>query len=307
MKSSEKSSPRSPARSAPNRAKKSNITEGIEQDSDAKSPDSIIAAPGSDALGKGGASVFARSFGVLEYVVRIGRPVLPAEIADHLDLPKPTVYRMIEQFEALGFLYRPFSSRRISVGPRLNDLAFDILRYSVQYAPRRQILQGLVDEVGETCNIGTLEGGQIVYFDRVEATRWPLRLNFHIGSRVPLHCTAIGKLFLAFLPDAKRTALLKRLDFVPYTAHTLTTPAALEDELVRIRHERLSVDREEYLAGVVCIAAPVFNARGEITAGIAIQAPAARMPVTDAYRHRVALIAAARSLTDSFITTPQSD
>ncbi len=307
MKSSEKSNPRSTARSTPTRAKKPNSTERPDQDVDAETPDSMIAAPGTDALGKGGTSVFARSFGVLEYVVRIGRPVLPAEIADHLDLPKPTVYRMIEQFEALGFLYRPFSSRRISVGPRLNDLAFDILRYSVQYAPRRQILQGLVDEVGETCNIGTLEGGQIVYFDRVEATRWPLRLNFHIGSRVPLHCTAIGKLFLAFLPDAKRIALLKRLDFVTYTAHTLTTPAALDDELVRIRHERLSVDREEYLAGVVCIAAPVFNVRGEITAGVAIQAPAARMPVTDAYRHRVALIAAARSLTDSFVTTPQSD
>jgi DNA-binding IclR family transcriptional regulator len=307
MKSSEKSTPRSKTRSTTRRAEKHDNSRPLDQDGVLEAVDIQIAAYSADALGKGGTSVFARSFGVLEYVVRIGRPVLPAEIADHLDLPKPSVYRMIEQFEALGFLYRPFSSRRISVGPRLNDLAFDILRYSVQYAPRRQILQGLVDEVGETCNIGTLEGGQIVYFDRVEATRWPLRLNFHIGSRVPLHCTAIGKLFLAFLPDAKRAALLKRLDFVPYTAQTLTTPAALEDELVRIRHERLSVDREEYLAGVVCIAAPMFNARGEVTAGLAIQAPAARMPVADAYRHRVALIAAARALTDSFVTSRQSD
>ncbi len=307
MKSSPKPTPRNTSRKSARGAETPVPAEWFEPDTDSETGDLNALASGADALGKGGTSVFARSFGVLEYVVRIGRPVLPVEIADHLDLPKPTVYRMIEQFEALGFLYRPFSSRRISVGPRLNDLAFDILRYSVQYAPRRQILQGLVDEVGETCNIGTLEGGQIVYFDRVEATRWPLRLNFHIGSRVPLHCTAIGKLFLAFLPDAKRAGLLKRLDFVPHTAQTLTTPAALEDELVRIRHERLSVDREEYLAGVVCIAAPVFNARGEITAGVAIQAPAARMPVSDAYRHRVPLIAAARALTDSFVTSPQSD
>lgn len=250
---------------------------------------------------KAGPSVFARSFGVLEYVVRVGRPVLPAEIAEQLDLPKPTVYRMIEQFEAQGFLYRPFASRRITAGPRLTDLAFDILRCSVQYAPRRQILRGLVEDVGETCNIGTLDGEHIVYFDRVEATHWPLRLNFHIGSRVPLHCTAIGKLFLAFLPEQKRTALLSQLECIPYTPQTLTTPAALEEEINRIRHERLSLDREEYLAGVVCIAAPAFNVRGEIVAGVAIQAPAARMSAADAYRHRVALISAARALSESFV------
>lgn len=255
---------------------------------------------------KAGASVFARSFGVLEYVVRAERPVQPAEIAESLDLPKPTVYRMIEQFEAQGFLYRPFASRRITVGPRLTDLAFDILRSTVQYAPRRQILRGLVEEVGETCNIGTLDGEHIVYFDRVEATHSPLRLNFHIGSRVPLHCTAIGKLFLAFLPEQKRTALLHKLELTPYTPQTLTTPAALEDELDRIRHERLSLDREEYLAGVVCIAAPALNVRGEIVAGVAIQAPAARMPVADAYRHRVALVAAARALSESFRANHES-
>ena len=259
-----------------------------------------------DTDAKGGPGVFVRAFAVLEYVIRAGRPVSPTDIADHLDLPKPSVYRMIDQFEASGFLHRPFSSRRITVGPRLTDLAFDILRSSVQYAPRRQILNSLVGEVGETCNIGTLDGDQIVYFDRVEATHWPLRLHFRIGSRVPLYCTAIGKLFLAFLPDAKREMLLSKMQLVPYTANTLTTRAALEEELERIRREHLSVDREEFLVGVVCIAAPIVNARGAITAGVAIQAPAVRMPVSDAYRYRTALVSAAQALSESLSAGEQS-
>ena len=247
-----------------------------------------------------GAGVFQRSFAVLEYVVRAGRPVTPADIAEHLDLPKPTVYRMIEQFEAQGLLHRRFSSKGIAIGPRLADFAFDILRSSVQYGPRRLILNALVSEIGETCNIGTLEGSEIVYFDRVEATHWPLRLHFHIGSRVPLYCTAIGKLFLAFLPERQRASMLSRLDLQRVTPHTITTLSGLEAEIGSIRREGLSVDREEYLLGVVCLAAPIFNARREITAGIAIQAPAARMPSADAYRHRGALLVAARALGESF-------
>lgn len=268
----------------------------------------LVEAPETDLVGepdlgrpveRDSPSVFLRSFAVLDYVVRVGRPVLAADIANHLGLPKPTVYRMIEQFETEGFLYRTFMNRHIAVGPRLADFAFDILRNSVQYAPRRQILNNLVSKVGETCNVGTLDGSEIVYFDRVEATHWPLRLHFHIGSKVPLHCTAIGKLFLAYLPESKSAALKEHIELTPFTNATITTMSGLQAELDRVRTDGLSVDREEYIAGVVCIAAPIFNARQEITAGIAIQAPAARMPVSDAYRYSAALQSAAHALCEA--------
>lgn len=251
--------------------------------------------------------VFQRSFSILDYVVRAGGPVSPADVAEQLGLPKPTVYRMIEQLEGQGFLQRQFAARRIVVGPRLVDFAFGVIHSSVQYAPRRQILNSLVAEVGETCNIGTLDGSQIVYFDRVEAAHWPVRLHLTIGSHVPLHCTAIGKLFLAFLPRSKRTSLLAQLELTSYTGATITTVAALEAELDRIRQEGLSVNREEYLSGVVALAAPVFDMRRHLVAGIAIQAPASRMPVADAYRYRIPLLEAARRLGESFLTIDQND
>ncbi|MCU4161829.1 hypothetical protein AiwAL_17270 [Acidiphilium sp. AL] len=166
--------------------------------------------PGVDAQAR--TSVFVHSFGVLAYVMKVRRPVSSTEIADHLKLLKPNVYRMIEQFEVQDFLYRKFITRRVTAGLRLADFAFDVLRSSVQYAPRRQILSTQVAEVGETCNVGRLDGNRIIYFDRVEATDWPLRLYFSIGSWVPLHCTAIGELFPAFLPDQKRATLLDQLE-----------------------------------------------------------------------------------------------
>lgn len=246
------------------------------------------------------AGVFQRSFAMLEFVVRRAAPVAPVEIAEALALPKPTTYRLIESFERQGLLRRPFGSKRVTVGPRLTDLAFDILRASVQYAPRRMILEAIVTDVGETCNIGTLDANEIVYLDRVEAKHWPLRLQFGIGSRVPLHCTAIGKLFLAFLPPEQRRSLLDNLELRAFTATTITERARLDEELASIRAGTLSIDREEYLLGVVCAAYPVFNRGGDIRAGIAIQAPAARLPASEIGRHRERLMQAAAQLSSSF-------
>jgi IclR family acetate operon transcriptional repressor len=264
-------------------------------------PDSSQAKSAEELDGRLKVNVFQRSFAVLEYVVRAGHSVAPSDIAEHLSLPKPTVYRMIESFEANGFLRRQFASRRISIGPRLADFGFDVVRASIQYAPRRSILNALVCEVGETCNVGTLEGNEIVYLDRVEAKHWPLRLNFHIGSRVPLHCTAIGKLFLAFLPVNQREKLLAAIEMTALTPHTITDRAVLEAELQTVIADGLSVDSEEYTIGVVCVAAPIFNKKGEIQAGVAIQAPSARMTVKDAQLHRAALQEAAKQIGASFM------
>lgn len=252
------------------------------------------------AAAEQGAGVFQRSFAMLELIVRSGAPLASTEIAEALGIPKPTAYRMIEGFERQGLVRRQFASKRVTVGPRLTDLAFDIMRASVQYAPRRMILESLVRSVGETCNVGTLDASEIVYLDRVEAKHWPLRLQFGIGSRVPLHCTAIGKLFLAFLPDRQRRELLGGLDLRAMTPATLTDGKALQAELAAIRERGVSVDAEEYIVGVVCVAAPIFNGAGQIRAGLAVQAPSARMSTDQALALRDELIAAATQLSASF-------
>ncbi len=251
-----------------------------------------------DVLALSGAA--ERCFAILEYAAASGHPLTPIEISEALGLPRPSAYRLIDTLERLGFLSRQGSTRRISIGPRLTDLAFQVLRASVQYGPRRLILASLVRSIGETGNIGTLDRDEIVYLDRVEADHWPLRLQFKIGSRVPLYCTAIGKLFLALLPQERAKTLLDSLQLVPFTEHTIVDRQALEVELQRIRQEGIALDREEYIAGVVCIAAPILNKKSEIQAAVAIQAPAARMSVEQALGYRDLLIEAASQLGLSF-------
>jgi IclR family transcriptional regulator, acetate operon repressor len=246
------------------------------------------------------AGVTDRSFSILEFVAAAGRPLSASEISEALCLPKPSTYRLIESLERSGFISRQGSARRVSTGPRLTDLAFNVLKSSLRHAPRRQVLDELVKEVGETCNIGALDRNEIVYVDRVESEHWPLRLQFKIGSKVPLHCTAIGKLFLAFLPEERSRLMLDRLTFESYTPNTITTRKALDAELEEIRKEGLSVDREEYIAGVVCIAAPILDRNRNIQAAVAMQAPAARMSIAQALARRESLARAAYQLSQSF-------
>jgi DNA-binding IclR family transcriptional regulator len=117
---------------------------------------------------------------------------------------------------------------------------------------------------------------------------------------VPLHCSAIGKLFLALAASPRRRRLLQSMELRRFTDSTITDSARLETELRQIRKEQVSFDREEYLVGVVCMAVPVIGKTGEMLAALAIQAPQARMNVQTARRHLPALRHAAAELAEIF-------
>ena len=236
---------------------------------------------------------------VLETLATSNRSLTVAELATSLGISRPQAHRIVAALEKEGVLARHPRSGRLIFGLRLTRAVLRIAGLSPLPALWRPVLQGIVDEVGETCNLLVFPAATPTYLDRVEA-RWPLSLHFRIGSRVPLHCTAIGKLFLAYLPEPQRRSLLENIELPLCTPATITGLPALEKELAAIRKEGLSIDREEYLLGVVCCAVPIFNTNGDIRAGVAIQAPAARLSASGIGRHRDRLIQAADQLTGSF-------
>jgi len=247
-------------------------------------------------------SATARSFAILEHVAKSRAPVDVLDIIASLKLPKATAYRLVDWFVTQGYLLREPGRRRLIIGPKLTNLAFGALSSSMRNDTPHVVLQRLVHTLNETCNIGTLLNGEVVYLDRVEAEDWPLRLHYTSGSRVPLHCSAIGKLYLALAAAPRRRRLLQNLELRRFTEQTITDGVRLDAELRQIRKEQVSFDREEYLAGVICIAVPVVGKNGELLAALAIQAPEARMNVHIARRHLPALRNAATELAEIFQT-----
>jgi len=240
-----------------------------------------------------------RAFALLEHVARASAAVSLQDLTEAVALPKPTVYRMLNVLEAAGLVMREPDGRRVVAGPRLERLALGVLMNESARAPRHAILQRLVAEVGETVNLTILEKGEVVYLDRVESA-WPLRMTLQPGSRVPLHCTASGKLLLAHLQTARRRRVVAELALTRYTDHTIVDRRKLEAELAAIRRAGFATDNEEYLAGLVCVAVPVVIARGRVAASVAVHAPVARLSLVQALGLAPALKRAADALAASF-------
>ena len=147
------------------------------------------------------------------------RPLGVSELGVLLGLPKPTAHRIVRMLESEGLLQREPGSRRYVPGTRMVRLGLDIVAASMVGAPRHAVLKSLSQEIGETCNFGVMAGSHVVYLDRVESA-WPFGLRFEPGSRVPLHCTSMGKLFLSQLPAAKRATILRSIPLYRYTENT---------------------------------------------------------------------------------------
>ena len=244
--------------------------------------------------GQGGGPTL-KVFAVLETVTSAPRPLAIAELTTLLGVPKPTMHRIVRQLDAEGLLQREPHSRVYGPGPRLLSFALGAVRASMRSAPRHAVLEALSAKVGETCNFGMIAGTAVLYLDRVEAS-WPFGLKFESGSRVPLHCTSVGKLLLSVMPRKRRDELIRATTLARYTENTITDPNMLHVELEEIRKRGYSIDNQEFLAGVVCLAVPVRDQKGGVCAGLAISAPHARMSVPEAIAHLPTMEEAARQL-----------
>ena len=166
-------------------------------------------------------------------------------------------------------------------------------------APRHAILQALSDEVGETCNCTMLDGNHTVYFDRVESN-WPYRIQLPVGSHLPLHCTASGKLFLAFMQARPRRRLITAAPLKSFTDSTITDVKLLTEELKRIKSNGFGVDNEEFMDGMVAVSVPIFNNSGEICFTTAIHAPTVRKSLESLKEHLPLLQEAAKAMAASY-------
>lgn len=234
----------------------------------------------------------ARSLALLSIVAAREGPVSLAELSARTALPKASAHRLCEQLVETGFLARDFAERSYIGGRALQQLAYDTLNHGAARGLRHEVLAELVGRIGETCNFTMLDGVSVLYLDRVEAP-WPLRLTLDVGSHVPLHCTASGKLFLAQMPPAARDALIAQLPLPKMTRNTIVSAKSLRAECDRIAEQGYACDREEFITGLIAVAVPVQGADGASRAAIAVHGPVARLSMADAVAQLPALQAAA--------------
>jgi DNA-binding IclR family transcriptional regulator len=236
-----------------------------------------------------------RLFSLLEAIAAKDQLFSLPSLVEETALPKPTLHRMLQQLEAAGLVQRQGDGRHYSTGLRLRRLAENLLLNNTYHGAQHLVLRHLVDELGESCNITALAGSEVIYLDRVE-TAAPLRFYLQPGSRVPVHCSASGKIFLSEMTPSQRQRLLAHAPLEAFTPKTLTQMEQLEQEIKQIKRQGFALDNEEFLPGLLCVAMLVPNASGRSNLCVAVQAPIMRLTVDKAMQLLTPLHRAAEAL-----------
>ncbi len=248
-------------------------------------------------------SIALRAFSALECVVGSSLPLSLDEITSRLGLPKPTVFRILNLLNEAGLLHRDAASKRFTAGPRLTAFAVDLWRNASLRVQWHRALEIAVAEIGESCNLTLLENDRVLYIDRVE-TSHPLRLHLENGTRVPLHCTASGKLFLSQMSSEEVRTILGEEPYERFTATTITGFKALEAELEKTRRTSVGVHDSELFADSVAIAVPIADRAGRYFAAVAMHAPASRASIRSAMKSLPALHRAAETIVATMGPSP---
>lgn len=215
-----------------------------------------------------------QGFAILDAVADAGKDGLTfSQAAAASGVPKASAHRLMRELVTLGALDYQRASRRYRGGMQLARLGARVLADHDFRSVARPHLQALQAATGHVATLGILDDGDGVYIDKIDSGDFGIRLHSEIGKRFPLHCTAMGKMLLAHADrETQRRALGRKLRV--FTENTISTPARLRRALDEALAQGYAVDREEITRGLICVAAPVFGADGNVEGAMSATLPA---------------------------------
>ncbi|MFB6837937.1 IclR family transcriptional regulator [Streptomyces sp. NPDC056361] len=217
-----------------------------------------------------------RAFDVLELFLQGDGTLSAPEITRRLGLPRTTTHELVSTLAARNYLVPvPEQPGRYRLGVRTYQLGS---RYAEQLdlaAEGRQVAHEVAESCGETVHVALLEDTDVIYVAKVDSTH-AVRMVSAAGRRLPAHCTAVGKMLLAVLPEAELDERLEGRELVAMTPRSLTDPDVLRAALAEIRILGVALERQESNPDVSCVAAPVRDRSGRVVAALSISVPVHR-------------------------------
>lgn len=217
------------------------------------------------------------------------------QIAETLGMPKSNVHAVVSTLSAIGLLTGN-ARGRYRLGWKLLTLS-ERMRASVDVATHaRPVMRRLGEATREQVLLAVLDRDRVLYIERVEGTHPTVRLaGVRIGARVPVHCTAAGKVLVADLQPRDARQLLAGQPMLACTSRTIQSVDEYEAELTKVRAQGLAYDHGEAVPDVCCVAAPVYDAYGMVIAALSVSVPGYRFE-RNAVGLRDALVTATESL-----------
>lgn len=217
-----------------------------------------------------------KALALLEQIGETEDGLALSDLAQRVGLPPSTAHRLLTTLERRRFVQFDNSQRRWCIGVQCFTVGSAFL-------PRRDLvrtalpfMRQLMETSGETVNLAVESNGEAVFLAHVESNEM-MRASSRPGSRVPLHGSAVGKAIMSFMPEREVTRILHKQGLRRLTPNTIVSPTQLRLALGEVREKGYAFDNEEHAFGVRCVAAPVFDERGEAVAAISLLGPATRL------------------------------
>lgn len=235
-----------------------------------------------------------RTFRLLDLIVTEG-PLRFAELVELTGIPKATMHRILNELADERLIQLDERSLTWSSGYRILEMANRIWTRSDIRALAQDQLLALNAMSNETVQIGVLADTHVVVIDHIESTR-SVRHSILVGTRMPVYCTGMGKVLLAWCKEEQQRDIISRISFARFTPNTITERKALMKELREVSQRGHALDAEERYLGSLCVAAPVVDSAGQAIAGLSITAPSFRTDKKELDRWCEALVAASAEI-----------
>lgn len=223
-----------------------------------------------------GVQVLDRAFDILEELARAQEPRGLSELAQATGMSKSTVHRIVGTMLKRGYVEKTLEGR-YTIGPKMfHTLSYHINSLELQ-TEAKPYLATLKRVLGLTAHLGILDGAYVSYIEK-ETTGWGEEAYTEVGYRSPAYCSSMGKCLLACLSRAELEEALYGFAFEAHTPNTFTSRTAFAKYLHQVRAQGWAMDDEEYELGHRCVAAPVFNYRGDAIAAVGVSGTPESMP-----------------------------
>ena len=218
----------------------------------------------------------ARAMTLLEKLAEAPAGINLTDLSLQLGIPPATTHRLLNTFEEINYVEQDSALGLWFIGLKAFSVGNAFLNRRDFVASARPFMHKLLDECGETVNLGVIAEGEVAYVSQVES-REMMRMIVKLGSRSPIHASGVGKAILASWSEPAVNRVLQIKGLARFTARTIDNPKRLREELDRIRVQGYALDDEEHAVGLRCVAATIFDENGAALAAISLSGPKARI------------------------------
>jgi len=236
-----------------------------------------------------------KSLAILEILSQENSPLSIAELSERLGIYPSTIHRILDTLRYWGYVEQDSHTQRYQLGLKVLELGMTKLQGMELIKEATSYLKELQNQSNETVHLAILEEGEVLYIDKEESSQ-SIRMVSRVGRRVPAHCTALGKVLLAYLDEEEQEKVLNEKGLSPFTENTITNKKKLREELSKVREQGFAEDRGEHQKDVRCLAVPIKDHRGTVIAAVSLSAPAFRMNASKKKKLKKTLIQAGEDI-----------